>query len=103
MNQLNTQNKLEIENSKINFDHLWKIKEIDVNIVTFSKYEIRPEMSIGDSTKSIIALKELIGQETHKVTPDIQLELNGKVGEIIKGFESSKHNNSIRIKKIIWL
>lgn len=93
----------EISKNRIDFDSIWKIKEINVNIVTFAKYEIHPEMSIGDPTKSIIALKELIGQETHKVTPDVQLELSGKVGEIIKSFESSKHNNGVRIKKIIWL
>ncbi len=97
------QKSFEIEKNKINFDHIWKIKEIDVNTVTFAKYEIHPEMSIEDPTKAIIVLKELIGQETHKVTPDIQLELSGKVGETIKGFESSKHNNGVRIKKIIWL
>ena len=99
----NKQNKLEIEKSKIDFDHLWKIKEIDVNIATFEKYAIHPEMSIGNPNNSNISLKELIGTEKHKLTPDIQLELSGKVGEIIKEFESVKHNNGVRIKKIIWL
>lgn len=98
------QKSFEIEKNKIDFDHIWKIKEIDVNIVTFEKYAIHPEMSISDpDNKSNISLKELIGQETHKVTSDIQLELSGKVGEIIKDFESVKHNNRVRIKKIIWL
>ena len=98
------QQSFEIEKSKIDFKHLWKIKEIDVNVVVFEKYAIHPEMSISDPTnKSIISLKEFIGTETHKVTPDIQLELSGKVGEIIKSFELNKHNNSVKVKKIVWI
>lgn len=94
----------EIEKGKINFDHLWIIKEIDVNIVTFEKYAIHPEMSISDPLKySNVTLKELIGTETHQVSPDIQLELSGKVGEIIKEFESGKVGRFIKVKKIIWL
>ena len=99
---MNQSSRIEIEKSKINFDHLWLIKEIDVNIVTFAKHAIHPEMSIGNPNNCNITLKELIGIERHKVTPDVQLELSGKVGEIIKEFESVKHNNGVRIKKIIW-
>lgn len=97
------QNNLEIEKSKIDFKFLWKIKEIDVNLVKFEKYAIHPEKSINDQSKVIVALKELIGTETHKVTSDVQLELSGKVGEIIKSFEVGKYNNSVRVKTIIWL
>ena len=98
------QQSFEIEKSKIDFKYLWKIKEIDVNVVVFEKYAIHPEMSISDPTnKSIISLKEFIGTETHKVTPDIQLELSGKVGEIIKSFELNKHNNSVKVKNIVWI
>ncbi len=98
------QQSFEIEKSKIDFKYLWKIKEINVNIVIFEKYAIHSNMSINDPIRySNIILKELIGTETHKVTPDIQLELSGKVGEIIKSFEASKHNGVVKIKKIIWL
>lgn len=97
------QQQFEMEKSKIDFDYLWKIKEIDVNIATFEKYAVHPEMAIGNPNNSNVTLKELIGAEKHKLTPDIQLELSGKVGEVIKGFESVKHNNGVRIKKIIWL
>lgn len=97
------QNNLEIEKSKIDFKFLWKIKEIDVNLVKFEKYAIHPEKSINDENKSIITLRDLIGIETHKVTPDTQLELSGRVGEIIKSFEADKHNNTVRVKKIIWI
>lgn len=94
----------EIEKSKIDFNHLWVIKEIDVNVVTFAKYAIHPEMSISDPIKySNVSLKELIGTETHQVSSDIQLELSGKVGETIKEFESGKVGRHIKVKKIIWL
>ncbi len=94
----------EIDKNKIDFTHLWKIKMIDVNIVTFEKYAVHPEMSINDTVnKSKITLKELIGTEIHKVSPDIQLELSGKVGEVIKNFESVKNSNIVKVKKIIWL
>lgn len=94
----------EIEKNKINFTHLWKIKMIDVNVVTFEKYEVHPECSISDSVnKSKITLKDFIGTEIHKVSPEVQIELSGKVGEVIKDFESSKVGGTIRVKKIIWL
>jgi len=94
----------EIDKDKIKFDHLWKIKAIDVNVVTFEKYAIHPECSISDPLKkSKITLKEFIGTEIHKVSPDIQLELSGKVGEVIKDFESVKISNNVKVKKIIWL
>lgn len=100
---MNQTQQLEIEKSKIDFKFLWKIKEIDVNIVKFEKYAIYPEKSFNDQNKSVVSLRELIGIETHKVTSDIQLELCGKVGEIIKSFEAGKHNNTVRIKKIVWI
>lgn len=94
----------EIDKNKINFTHLWKIRMIDVNVVAFEKYAVHPEMSINDpGSKSKITLKELIGIEIHKVSPDIQIELSGKVGEVIKDFESAKTNGVVRVKKIIWL
>jgi len=94
----------EIDKNKIDFTHLWKIKMIDVNVVTFEKYAVHPEMSINDTNnKSKITLKEFIGTEIHKVSPDVQLELAGKVGEVIKNFESSKIGRNVQIKKIIWL
>lgn len=94
----------EIEKNKINFTHLWKIKMIDVNVVTFEKYEVHPECSISDSVnKSKITLKDFIGTEIHKVSPEVQIELSGKVGEVIKDFELSKVGGTIRVKKIIWL
>jgi len=97
-------NQFEIEKIKIkDIKYLWKIKEIDVNVVKLEKYEIHPNSSIGDPNKSNISLKDLIGTETHKTTPDVQLEISGKVGETIKEFEVVKHNNSVRIKKIVWL
>ncbi len=94
----------EIDKNKIDFTHLWKIKMIDVNVVTFEKYAVHPECSISDTiNKSKITLKELIGTEIHKVSPDVQIELSGKVGEVIKDFESVKNNGVVRVKKIIWL
>lgn len=96
-------NSFEIEKSKIDFKHIWKIKEFDVNIVTFAKYDITSNGSIDNPLKCNITLKELIGTEKHKVSPDVQIELSGKVGEMLKGFEVVKHNNTIRVNKIIWL
>ena len=94
---------MEIEKNKVNFDHLWKIDKIDVDIVTFTKYETKPEMSLNDPTKSSIALLKALGSETHKVSPDVQLELTGKVGSYIRGFESGRLGRLVRIKKIIWI
>lgn len=97
-------NKLDIEKSKITFDCLWKIKQVDVDIITLAKYAIHPEMSINNpTTHSIITLKELIGTETHKLNPNIQVEVAGKVGEILKSFEMKRTNSSVKISKITWL
>lgn len=97
-------NQIEIEKNKVNFKYLWKIKEIDVNIISFTKHLISaPVDSLETPNNVIITLKETMGTETHKVTPDVQLELSGKVGEIIKGFQSDKLNNNVKVKKIIWL
>ncbi len=84
--------------------YVWKIKEIDVNMVSFTKHlTSNPIDSLSDVTKKIWTINESIGTETHKVSPDIQLELSGKVGDFVKEFESAKHNNSVRIKKVTML
>ena len=84
--------------------HIWKIKEIDVNIVSFTKHLVSyPIESLNDVTKTIVTISESVGTETHKVSPDVQLELSGKVGELVKSFESLKHNNSVKIRKVTML
>ena len=108
MNQLNNQlnnqqNLFDIKKDKINFDHLWKITHIDVDTVTFTKYEIQLTQSLNNSDNSTVTLKNVIGIEIHKVSPDIQMELCGTVGKIIKSFEASKFNKHVKISKIIYL
>ncbi len=84
--------------------YVWKIKEIDVNIVSFTKHSTSsPIDSLSDVTKTIVTVSESVGTETHKVTSDVQLFLSGKVGELVKEFESTKHNNSVKIKKVTML
>lgn len=95
---------LEIEKSKIDFTHLFKIKEINIDIITLVKYDISMNMSIGDNTKSNISLKEIIGTETHRATSDVIVELAGKTGEIIKNFIVEKTGKkNVKITKIIWI
>lgn len=84
--------------------YIWNIKEIDVNMVSFTKHSTsNPMESLSNPTKVGITLSDSIGTETHKVSPDVQLELSGKVGEFVKDFESIKHNNSVKIKKVTML
>jgi len=84
--------------------YLWKIKEIDVNMISFTKHiTSNPMESLTDQTKTILTISDSIGTENHKVTPDVQLKMSGKVGEFVKEFESYKHNNNVKIRKIIML
>lgn len=98
---------IEIKKSKIDFTFLFKIKEVNLDIVTLIKYNISKDMSIGDNTKSSVSLKEIIGTETHKATSDVIVELAGKTGEVIKSFTleqlGKKFIKTVKITKIIWI
>ena len=97
------QNNFEIETNKINFTCLWRITDINVDTVTFTKHEINLNQSIINPINTSVSLRNIIGSEIHRVSPEIQLQLCGRVGEIIKGFESSKISRTIKVTKIIYL
>ncbi len=97
---------IEIEKSKVDFTSLFKIKEINIDTVTLVKYSISKEMSIGNNDKINIILKDIIGTESHKATPDVITQLAGKTGEIIKSFtieKIGKHGKIVKITKVIWI
>lgn len=93
--------KLEIEKNKIDFKSLWKIGKIDVDKVTFVKYEIERTDSIEYENKETIVLAGLIGEETHKCSIGVIMTLGRRVGDVIKGFVLEKKGKSIKVEKII--
>lgn len=100
---VNMVKQIEINKNNVNFDVLWKIKEINVDTITFVKYKIKRMMSIIDDNNETIVLDEVIGEETHKCVPDIILENGGKVGEVIKGFKLEKKGKAVKVTNIIKL
>lgn len=96
-------NRIELKKEDINFQFLWKIKEINVDTITFSKYDINREMSLNNEDMENIVLRDVVGTETHKCTPNVILEMGGKVGEIIKGFTLDKINRTVRVINIILM
>jgi hypothetical protein len=78
-------NSIEIKKGDIDFKYLWKIIKLDIDKVTFRKYNIRRLMSDRDGYE-FIELTEDVGEETHSCKPEVIMQLAGKVGTIIKGF-----------------
>lgn len=93
--------KIEIEKDKIDFTVLWKIGKIDVDKVTFIKYDIERNQSLMGSGNETIVLGEVIGEETHKCQPSIIQQLRGRVGDIIKDFKTEKKSKVVKVSKIV--
>ncbi|MDD3474402.1 MAG: hypothetical protein PHP08_00680 [Candidatus Dojkabacteria bacterium] len=98
---------IEIENNKIDFKYLYRITDIEIDKVTFIKYEINPPTtSISNSSKSVITLGNIEGREIYICKPDVIYEIAGKVGSVIKGFEVDilgKSRKKVLVSKIIWM
>lgn len=95
---------IEVEKSKIDFKSLYLIKEINIDTVTFIKYETDISMSMmHNDTHSNVVLKDIIGTETFRASIDSLIELAGKTGILIKGFEIEKIKKRVEITKINWL
>jgi len=98
---------MEMESSKIDFKELYKVTKIDLDIVTFKKYEIRRNAGIvAKFEHEIVDLGKEIGEETHVCKLEIVAELAGKVGLIIKGFNvevTGKKKKKVSVSKIIYL
>lgn len=81
---------IEVDNNQLPLEYLYKVMKIDMDKVTFKKYETkRPVSSLVDEKKSIIELDKEIGEEIHICTIDVIYELASNVGMIIKGFKVS--------------
>ena len=93
--------KIEIDKNKIDFDVLWKIGKIDVDKITFIKYNIDKNQSVLGNNKETIVLNGVIGEETHKCQLSIIQELRGRVGDIIKDFKTEKKSRTVKVSKII--
>lgn len=93
--------KFEIDKNKIDFDVLWKIGKIDVDKVTFIKYNIDKNQSVLGNDKETIVLSGVIGEETHRCQPSIIQELHGRVGDVIKSFKIEKKGRLVKVNKII--
>lgn len=93
----------EIDKNKIDFTVLWKIGKLDVDKVTFIKYDIERNQSLMGSGSETIVLSEVIGEETHKCQLSVIEEVSGRVGDIIKGFKMEKKGKIIKVSKIIEL
>lgn len=95
-------NRIEINKSEIDFNHLWKISNIDLDKIKFVKYNIKQNVSISDD-KVTILFEDIIGEETHKAVPSVILNLTGRVGDIIKGFKTQQKSQAVKIYQIIEL
>lgn len=96
-------NKIEIDIGKVDFKVLWKIKEINLDTITFVKYDIGRGMSLEEGKESIL-LEDVIGTETHKCQSNVILQIGGEVGKIIKGFKLEKTGKTtIKVTNIIKL
>lgn len=98
---------IQINNNKIDFKYLFKIAKIDIDRVTFKKFEVEnPTMNIIDNTKSNISIGKEIGEEIHICKPDVIYEVAGKVGSVIKGFEVvllGKSRKKVLVSKILYI
>lgn len=98
---------MEIETSKVDFKSLFKVVRIDINIVTFRRYEIERNASlVAKEGYETVKLGKEIGEEVHVCKPEVVAELAGKVGLTVKGFEikiMGKKNKKVIVDKIIYL
>ena len=98
---------MEIESDKINFNELYRITKIELDTVTFKKYMINRNPTLGYYIGSeSVELGKEIGEEIHKCKPELIAELAGNVGMIIKGFEvtlNGKSKKKVVVSKIIKL
>lgn len=90
-----------IDKDNIDFTVLWKIGKIDVDKVTFIKYNIDINQSILGEDKETVVLSEVIGEETHKCQPAIIQQLSGRVGNVIKDFKTEKKSKVVKVSEII--
>lgn len=81
---------------------LFKINDINIDIIKFTKYEVRKNASVLDEPPSYV-LKDILGTESHRATQDVILELARKTGELIKSFKVEKTKHGIRITSIEWI
>lgn len=93
--------KIEIDKNKIDFDVLWKIGKIDVDKITFIKYNIDKNQSVLGNDKETIILSGVIGEEIHKCHPHIIQELRGRVGDVIKDFKTEKKGRLVKVSQIV--
>ena len=96
-------NILEFDELEIDFKHLFRIIRINLNKVTFRRYVIGTFDSL-DNDKITVNLKDDIGEEVYEVTPEINLLLLGRVGDVIKKFDGKlegKKKKKLVINKII--
>lgn len=92
---------MEIDVNKIgNLKFIFKITKIDIEKVTFKRYEVKtPKTSLLDSTKSTIEIGELIGEETYYATPELIEKIAGNSGMIFLKF--TVELKGIKKKKVI--
>lgn len=76
---------MEIKTENINFRHLFKIMKIELDVVTFKKFNIKRNSGLTSiSGFEIVELGEEVGTEIHRVTPELLEELIGNTGMIVK-------------------
>lgn len=82
---------VEINNNQLTgLTSVYKVVKINLDVITFERYEInKPVSSLTDDKKSIIELGKKIGEETHLVSQEVICGLAGNTGMIIKGFRVS--------------
>lgn len=91
---------MEMKTEDIDFKHLFKVTKIDLNIVTFKKYDVeRNSTLVAKEGYETVKLGKEIGEEIHICKPDIIGEIAGKTGLVIKGFKVKVTGK--KVKKVV--
>ena len=96
---------IEVDINETDINTLYVISKIEMNIVTFEKFKTVVNMS-DNNGKKIITLLDSIGSEKYEVVPEVNLDLVGKVGNIVKcvhGKLKNKKKKKLMIDKIVWV
>jgi len=88
-----------------NVDKLYVITKVEMNVVTFEKFTTVSNMSDNDK-KKLVTLTKSIGTEKYEVTPEVNLEVVGRVGDVVKSIHGKLKNRKRKklvINELSWL
>ncbi len=96
---------MKIRSEDITFKHLFKITKIELDIVTFKKYNITKNSTLSSEPGyEVVELAEEIGTEIHRITPELLADLIGNTGIIVKSLvvrTTGKRTKKVFVSKLI--